>query len=58
MYDNDVTIETAFVRFELLKVDNTIYCRDYNMLCLFHFSILTNDKDHLSIIRDHLNFLR
>ena len=28
MYDNDVIIETVFVRFDLPKVDNT-HCRDY-----------------------------
>ena len=29
MYDNNVIIETVFVRFDLPKVDNT-YSRDYN----------------------------
>ena len=31
MYDNDVIIETAFVRFDLPKVDNT-YLIDYNQV--------------------------
>ena len=31
MYDDDVIIETVFVRFDLLKVDNT-YSRDYKYL--------------------------
>ena len=29
MFENAVIIETTFVRFDLLTVDNT-YCRDYN----------------------------
>ena len=32
MYDNDVIIQTVFVRFDLPKVENT-YCRDYSDHC-------------------------
>ena len=32
MYDNDVIIETVFVRFDLPKVDNTYYCCDYKLV--------------------------